>query len=680
MKLDNFENWSKKIFNELKNKQKKVILLAGASCSGKSFNAIRLAKQLGCMGKNVAILPSDNYHRSYALILTEKTISHNKFPDTIKQLYPQIVKTVYNLTFNLKTQDKFNPQTMQNLKTELSKIIPEALASSFAIALKNESTLQNLDEPNSIDYKRISDDIATLLDTPEKEVHYPQYMFEFAESVFSQKNVLCGKDYDYIIVEGMYVLRPELLRLLDNKKIVKCAVNCEISTMLTRLLNRNSTSQEKVITNFVTQTMPSYFKFIQPTLSQASTVLNSTPEIDVNNQAKWQQKYPIEISTIKDLLDKNIIKQVSKGNHLDFLLEYYNPKLNEHIDITLRKEKNNLSKLTIKSKDSIKKSDDDILSEFDILNILSDNTKNVNFLIKTLVGAKYLPTILIRKERTKFEYNNTGFVVDFIPELGHFIKISPCLPKEEKNLRKLLKLSNSKSETYFDIYKQEEIKKEHQLKAVQFKVQELNEQQLEHEFVKHTITKTWLQINSPKFKEILLDKFKSDIDFSIFGEAYIEESTLGTRLIMLDLEEGRVFFKQNIEKEFATKLIDEFALKKSIIIRYDIIKSLYFTVKIDKTEDGDYTIRIRYDRNQYTEETATKFAKTFLNNGAEFKPLKKYVPFPENSKEPNLKTVNQNDKGTKTQQEHKNVNKLEETKDIKIELSTEKNKKSNDNN
>lgn len=628
LKLDNFENWSKKIFNELKhNKKKKIILLAGASCSGKSFNAIRLAKQLGCFGKKVAILQSDNYHRSFSLITTENALTKNSFPDIVKQLYPQIVKAVYSCTFNLKTPDKFSNTVIKKLEVELSKLMPKPLATNVLEALKREHICQNIDEPTAIDYKKLADDINCLIDFPSKEIYYPQYMFEFAESSYNADNKLKGEDFDCIIVEGMYVLRPELLRFLDEKIIIKAAVNCEVPTMLTRLLNRKAGSQEQIIASFISKTMPAYFRFIHPTLLQASCILNSTPEVDVDNMKKWQEKFMVDKATIDTIIEKNSIKLLSKTSQIDFLLEYVNPKLNEHIDITLRRENNVLSKLTMKSKTVEKKTEIDNYSEFDIMSILNDNTKNVNFLIKTFSSVRYVPTILIRKERKIYEYNNTKFKLDFVPELGWFVELFPCPPKEEKAIRKLLNLNNPKAETYFDIYKQEVIQKEHQLKAIQFKVENVDKEKLEHEFLKLDIKKTLLDFANQKLHKKLVDEFKSELDFSLLGECYIEQSKIGANLIMLDSEEGRVFFKQKIEPESAQKLISQFGVKTIDIVRYDITRSLYFTVRLDKNEQNDYTIRIRFDRNQYTEESAVAFAKTFLNDKIEFIPIKKYTPF-----------------------------------------------------
>ena len=68
------------LFNNVKSKisnQKNVILIAGASASGKSYMAEKLKTYLENNGLKVAQFSSDMYYKGISRIITEKTFMHN---------------------------------------------------------------------------------------------------------------------------------------------------------------------------------------------------------------------------------------------------------------------------------------------------------------------------------------------------------------------------------------------------------------------------------------------------------------------------------------------------------------------------------------------------------------------------------------------------------------------------
>ena len=628
MNFYNFDVWSKKIYNAIKHKKhKKIILLAGASCSGKSFNALRLAKQLGCWGKKVAVISSDNYYKSFARIITEKTYLHNNFNEQLNKIFPQVLKIVYENTKNVVLSEKFNAQNFEKINKQLCELLPADTAKNFMMALHKEYLSYNFDEPSALDFDRLAEDINILTTIRDKEVYYPSYQFDLCESVFSAENKIISKDYDYIIIEGLFVLRPELLQKINPKYILKTAVNCDISTMLSRLLNRNVNSkraantQEKIILSFVTNIIPSYIRYIQPTLQEANLVVDSTPETNEIEDVKWQRKYPVSDDIIK-IIENNKLKLVSSTTQYDFLLEHYNPVTNEHIDITLRKENNTLNKLTIKSNKLKNTNSFDNLEEFNLIKILPERTKNINLLIKMFSQAKYIPTIIIKKERKIYEYNGYKFKLDYIPELGNFIELFPMPIKNLKHIIKLLNLNTTKQVTYFDIYKQVILNKEHQLKAIELKVVNPDKNQLETEFVKQNVIQYLLPFENMEVQNILKNIFKNEIDISILGTCYIEEIESNFSIVALDVEEGRIFFKQKLNIDEAKKIIEKYNKTQKHITRYNIVKSFLLTANID--EDGNnYKIRIRFDRDRYNLEKAIGFTKTFLNDKTNFTALDK---------------------------------------------------------
>lgn len=626
--MDNFENWSLHILKAFKkDKNKKIVLIAGASSSGKGYNAVKLSKVLGCHNIKSAIISADSYYKGLAKIITEKTFYKNNLKEHIINLYPKILEIVYKNTADLERPDKFNPVVFNKIREEFSTLMPATDAQKLIKALHKEYLYINFDEPSSIEYNNLSSDLKTLIYEPDKIIYFPEYSFKTCESSFNPNNNLKGSDFDCIIVEGLFVLRPELLNLLNPKNIIKTGVNCDLQTLFARRLNRDvvnshsrtNTTPEQEIMSFVTQAMPSYFYDIYPTLKEANFVLNIKSNKYTNEKeiAFWQRKY----RTTEDIYEKlNQIsaKEINSIYQEDFFLENVLNNKIDNTNICLRKQNNELVKLSIKTENKIPYYLAQEIEEFDLATMLKGKTRNTNLLFKMFGNRGFETTIILHKTRKIYEYQDCRFKVDNIENFGTFIEFFPMPIKKLKQLKKLLELDNGENLSYFLLFKDKMKDVAHELKAITFKLENIDFNQIDKEFRYKEVEQFVLNIKLKKLQNEIADLYKSEIDLSIIGSAVIEHIEDEYKLLLLDKTENRIFFKQHIDEKTAKSFIKRFKISKNKTIRYTIIKSLFYAARLDRDENDNCELRIRFDRTLYSVEQAAQLSKRFFNPKVKF--------------------------------------------------------------
>ena len=627
--MDNFESWSNNIYKALKkDKHKKIVLVAGASSSGKTFNAARLAKQLGCHGMKAVTISCDAYYKGLTDIIVEKAFAKNTFAEQTVILIPQICDIVKKHTKDLDRPVKFSPDNFKKMRDSFASIMPQAEAQKLIKALHKEYWTINFDSASTIDYLRLATDIKTFINEPEKDVYFPDYSFKKCESTFNPENRIKGADYDCIIIEGLFVLRKELLSQLNSKNILKTGVTCDLTTLFTRRINRdlmnaNSrtiTTPEQEIMGFITYIMPSYFYEIYPTLQEASFILNTEIKepVDDREVAFWQRKYRTTdavFNTIKDLK----MKEISSVYQEDFFLENITKPTTNNINVCLRKQNNELVKLSIKAENDVPYSIIQNIEEFDLATMLQGKARNINLLMKMFGNRGFETTVILHKVRKVFEYQNCRFKVDIIENFGIFIEFYPMPMKILKQLKKLLNLQEGQNYSYFLLFKDKLKELAHELKAVTYNIENLDVEQINKEFRVKKVEQYILDFNSKQLQEDIINTFgKEDIDLSIIGSALIENIDGINKLILLDATESRIFFKQKLDNETTALWKEKYLLKSKTIKRYTVIKSLFYGVKLDCDEDNKFTLRIRFDRTLYTIEQASKMAKHFFKPDVKF--------------------------------------------------------------
>ena len=150
----------KELFSKIENElnDKKIILIAGASSSGKTFMAEKLKDYLSQKGKRVLQFSSDMYYKGISRIITEKTFIHNvkflKYSNLCASIYNNVREIIEDDEFS----NKFCDRNFLKINEYLKTIMPLFVAENFAIKLKEEFNNINFDEPFCINFNQSGSD------------------------------------------------------------------------------------------------------------------------------------------------------------------------------------------------------------------------------------------------------------------------------------------------------------------------------------------------------------------------------------------------------------------------------------------------------------------------------------------------------------------------------------------
>ena len=77
-KMEQYKLWCEKIEQQIKQNNKKIVLVAGASSSGKSYSSQVLCDYLCQNGIKARVYSADNYYKGVSRIITEKALQKNQ--------------------------------------------------------------------------------------------------------------------------------------------------------------------------------------------------------------------------------------------------------------------------------------------------------------------------------------------------------------------------------------------------------------------------------------------------------------------------------------------------------------------------------------------------------------------------------------------------------------------------
>ena len=260
--MANEKQWCQDIYNDLAQNNKRLVFVAGASSSGKSHNAKFLKQFLEEKGLRVLGFSTDNYYKGLSWVIAERTLNLDEFKK-YKQHLKTITKIVKDITEQYPFKDKFAPNNFYNVMNKLSPIIAQEDLYKFVSHLKYEQENMNFDDPFDIDFGWIVETIKALKD--KKEGTISEYSFKTSEIWEDKIQKVNGADYDVILVEGLYILRPEVLNFFDAKDYVGANILSDEKTRLIRRLNRDilgdrcALTPEETINIVLKNVMPAYF-------------------------------------------------------------------------------------------------------------------------------------------------------------------------------------------------------------------------------------------------------------------------------------------------------------------------------------------------------------------------------------------------------------------------------------
>lgn len=331
-----------------KNKNTKAIcLIAGASSSGKSFGAQFLEGLLIKNHHKPLIISLDSYNIGLSGIIPNK-VNLNYFDNKLKHI-GEIRKRIKKIIYDVPFEEKFSDDVLVKIKKEVATLLPKNSLDKFITGLKEEWAKVNFDEPTVYDMKEAYEDIVKL--SNDEKINVKKYSKVFSERV-SNRKVADGKDYDVIIVEGIYALDNSFITYFRNSKmhIITNFVDGDAKSLFLRRVIRDKqlTSADNIFT------IQLYFKYILKAYYETILPSRSNADIVLNNDMTFSELKTGELYLTKDEIfteDKNIYTYLKKNGKIESItyqkdIYFVTPNENEGL------VKNNILRFRLVSNDN----------------------------------------------------------------------------------------------------------------------------------------------------------------------------------------------------------------------------------------------------------------------------------------------------------------------------------------
>ncbi len=299
---------------QLESKPKALIVIAGASSSGKSFLSVSLKKAFERRGKRCLTFSLDQYNFGLSGIIPNK-VNENLFNSSLENI-EEIRKRIKEVIFNLPFDKKYEKDVLPLIKEKVKDLVPEEKMDLFLNGLYDEWLKLNFDEPTVYNLPEAAEDIKVLFNNGKIEAK--TYSKIYSERLPSEAT-LDGNDYDVIIVEGIYALNDNFISRVEELNPVKNFIEGDPKTLFLRRIIRDkkgtSASSAFTISLYFKYILNSYNKTILPTKKVADIVLEndfSFGELREGDLYTSRDTFPIEnIASIKVLKENSTILDVS---------------------------------------------------------------------------------------------------------------------------------------------------------------------------------------------------------------------------------------------------------------------------------------------------------------------------------------------------------------------------------
>lgn len=616
--INNLDDWCKAVFGEIKKNKKRIVLVAGASSSGKTVSSNKLAEYCNKNGIKAYVISADNYYKGLTENLTEKLFLKPEFAH-LKDHIGDIVGDTRSVIEFFEYGKKFSAPNQRKIKKKLVEYISEEDAQNVIEGLICEHKDLSFDEPFAINFVSLVRDIKTLVKASEKKILVPHYSFATAEVTYYDNDFYPSKDTDVFIIEGLYVLRDELLSKIPNDDILCAAVDCDLKTILARKFNRDiknsrsSLTPEMNIVMFLTKIMPSYYKYVLPTLSRAVIVFNSSlsqAELE-SKEMSSQIKYKAG-NDIFERLEEIGAKRIFSEKHRDYFIDDKTRKDYNDIFLRLREVDGEGVSITIKvGKNTPWK----YIDEYDLISALSSENRDINLLCSRFLDSGFDILHMLKKTREYYKYKDYLFTVDRVNNLGNFVEF-----KEEnfdilEELVKKLKLSGSSLKSYIEIYRDNLhnlVKSENELK---FLVDNFDGKYFAGKYPTKKVAQYYLDISNKDVVELIKKVFNGQVKSLGFSEARVRicNSSDASLTIKSDGGESRVELEIDFPLVSANQLIER-SIGSVHKTRYELYSKNGLLAELDKYDNINLAVlEIEYDNKSATAEDAKDLAKTLLD-------------------------------------------------------------------
>jgi len=330
--------WLDEVLNHLqKNQSKKIVLIGGASSAGKTYRCKRIKEYLEQNGKKCLLVSLDNFYRSLSLRMTDYAIEQNP---TLKKRKADIYGLVSDTTRYAVFDEKFCDQNKQKILNGLNKHFDSATSKRILSDIMWFYQNVNFDVPEAIDF----DNIAKQIKCKNGKISLPSYSFVTSEVIAEKEQQFDIKNFDYIIFEGIFALRPEILQKIDREKTLTISLEADNMTMFSRRMYRDiikekrTRSPQQTFESYFEQVLPCFDKYVKNSLENADLKIDaylSDEEILKKSVSKKIENYDYKIVD-KDCTNVKIYIQNKNNLPYKLILEYYaqNKTFQEVYDFT----------------------------------------------------------------------------------------------------------------------------------------------------------------------------------------------------------------------------------------------------------------------------------------------------------------------------------------------------------
>lgn len=312
----------------LESSNKSVVVIGGASSSGKSFCANFLASSLPLHGHHAITISLDQYNHGLSGIIPNK-VNLNAFDGKLEHL-PEIKKAIHDIIVDVPFENKYGDDILPKIEEATKAYISKSDMPIFLAALKEEWLHVNFDEPSVYDLAEAAEDIKKLCNN--ESIEEKGYSKIISERMPTGK-IIDGKDYDVIIVEGIYALDNSFLDAAKELDPITNFIESDPKSLFLRRIIRDAKSTSastaftvKLYFEFITK---AYEETIRPSKAQAQVVLyNDMSFSELRSGDLYLSREMISIKDkagVKYLKDNSTTLQTS--HQKDFYFSVPNEKL-----------------------------------------------------------------------------------------------------------------------------------------------------------------------------------------------------------------------------------------------------------------------------------------------------------------------------------------------------------------
>ncbi len=301
------------IEESLQKNEKALVIIAGASSSGKSYASIFLKQLLEAHGYNIISMSLDQYDIGLSGIVPNK-VNLNFFDNSLENMV-EIRKRIKDIIYDIPFDKKYDAKALKKIKEAVKDLIPEDKIERFISALDIEWKRVNFDETSVYDLHEASVDIKELLKgNSVKEKMYSKIVSERVENDV----ILNGKETNCIIVEGIYALNDAFVDEFKDIDTIKNFIDGNPKSLFLRRIIRD-TKISSASTAFTTNL---YFKYIVKDYNRTILPSRSNADIILNNDITFSELRAGELYVIKDEVyttDDKYIEEIIKNSKISFV-------------------------------------------------------------------------------------------------------------------------------------------------------------------------------------------------------------------------------------------------------------------------------------------------------------------------------------------------------------------------